>query len=80
MVTPVGNGAPRRECDSHVDSPVVGRNAKILWRTGKVVNVSGFTDKLGDCENISVVYAALAWDDPYTEETSILMVYNALYF
>ena len=46
----------------------------------KSVNVLGFTDKLGDCENIPVVHAVLAWDDPYTGETSILMVYNALYF
>ena len=68
------------ECDSYADSPVVGRNAKILWRIGKVIHVSDCTDELGDCENIPVVHAALTWDDPYAWETSILMMYNALYF
>ena len=35
------------ELDSHADSVVVGRMARILERTGKMVSVSGFTDKLG---------------------------------
>ena len=78
-VTPSGDAA-RTELDSHADSPVVGKYARIIWRTEKKVNVSGFTDELGDCVNIPVVHAAISYDDPYTGETSTLIVNNALYF
>ena len=77
LVTLSGD-APRTELNSHTDSPVVGRNARIIWHTGKKVNVSGFTDELGDCINIPVVHAAISYDDPYTGETSTLIVNNAL--
>ena len=66
LVAPGGNDALRTERDSYADSPVVGTNAKILWRSGKCVNLLGFIDKLGDYENIPVVYASLAYDDPCT--------------
>ena len=71
---------PRLELDSHADSPVIGRNAHILYETGKHVDVSGFTDTLGYCKTIPIVHAAIAYDCPSTGNTIIFKIYNALYF
>ena len=40
-------GTKGTELDSHADSPVVGKHCYILRSTGRKVNVSGFSDKLG---------------------------------
>ena len=61
-VTPSGDAA-RTELDSHADLPVVRKYARIIWKTEKKVNVSGFTDELGDCVNIPVVHAAISYDN-----------------
>ena len=71
---------PRLELDSHADSPVVGHNAHIMYDTGKCVDVSGFTDTLGYCKTIPIVHAAVAYDCPNRGTTTILKIYNALYF
>ena len=70
---------PRTELDSHADSPVVGRNVHILEDTGKTANVSGFTKDLGKCMSVPIVTAAVAYDNEYTGETSILIIHNALH-
>ena len=67
------------ELDSHADSPVVGKNSFILRRTGKQVNVSGFTDRLGSAIPVDVVDAAVAYDCNYTGNTYIMIIRNALY-
>ena len=79
LVTLSGD-VPRTELDSDANSPAVGKHAWIIWHTGKKVNVSGFTDELDDCVNIPVVHVAILYNDPYTGETSTLIVNNALYF
>ena len=40
------------ELDIHADSPVVGKCARVLHRTGRTVLVSGFTDKLGKPDQV----------------------------
>ena len=70
----------RTDLDSHADSPVVGRNVMILSYSGKTANVTGFTSDLGRCESVPIVKAAVAYDDEYSGETSILIIHNALYF
>jgi hypothetical protein len=70
---------PRTELDSHADSPVVGQNCKILHYTGKYVDVTGFTDTLGECKSIPVVHCAVAFDCTQTQRTHILLINNALY-
>ena len=67
------------ELDSHANSPVVGKHAKILSHTGKQVNVSGFTDKLGSAIPVNVVDAALVYDCEYTGRSYLLIIRNALY-
>ena len=67
------------ELDSHADSPVVGRHATILEYTGRTVNVRGFADELGKPLRVDVVNAALVYNCPYTGESYILHIRNALY-
>ena len=37
----------RKELDSHDDSPIVGKNAMILYKTEMTVNVNRFSDDFG---------------------------------
>ena len=67
------------ELDSHADSPVVGKHAIILNKTGKQVKVSGFTDKLGSAIPVDVVDAALMYDCSYTGRSYLMVIRNALY-
>ena len=67
------------ELDSHADSPVVGKHARILRRTGRRVKVSGFTDQLGDPIPVDVVDAAMIYDCEYTGASYIMVIRNALY-
>ena len=68
----------RTELDSHANMPVVGRHAYIVAETGRTVDVSPFTP---DYEAITVplVDAAIQYDSPYTGETYILIIRNALH-
>ena len=73
------DGSPRTELDSHADSPVVGSNVAIINYTGKYMNVSGFTENLGECKSIPVVDCAIAYDCTSHNKTHILRINNALY-
>ena len=73
------DGSPRTELDSHADSPVVGSNVAIINYTGKYMNVSGFTENLGECKSIPVVDCAIAYDCTHQNKTYILRINNALY-
>ena len=57
------------ELDSHADSPIVGRKAFLIRRTGKRVNLYGFTDRLGKPIPVDVVDTAVLYDCEYTGRT-----------
>ena len=65
--------------DSHTDSPVAGRVARVVRRTGRSVSVSGFTDKLGKAIRVPVVDAAVEYVCDKTGKTFIMLLRNALY-
>ena len=67
------------ELDSHADSPVVGSNCFIKRKTGKKVNVSGFSDELGKPMSVDVVDAVVAYDDPLEGDTYLSVIKNALH-
>ena len=50
------------ELDIHADSPIVGRNERIIETTRKTVLVSGFTSDLGKPLRVPVVNAVVAYD------------------
>ena len=67
------------ELDSHADSPVVGKHAHILRRTGNQVNVSGFTDRSGSTIPVDVVDATMTYDCAFSGRSYLMIIRNALY-
>lgn len=57
---------------------VVGKDAFVFEATGRTCNVTPFTKDLGIAENIPIVDAAIAYDEPMSGETYILLIRNAL--
>ena len=58
---------------------VLDRHAFIFEGTGRTCNVRPFSDDLGIASNIPIVDGAIAYDCPYSKQTFILIVRNALY-
>ena len=70
---------PCTELDSHANMVVLGRNSFIFESTGKTCNVKPFSEEIGVAEDVPIVDGAIAYDDPITGKTYILLVRNALY-
>ena len=70
---------PRIELDSHADLPVIGDNARILRHMNRFVQVSEFSDQLGNLSWIPVVQAAVMYDCQYTGKQYVIHINNALH-
>lgn len=70
---------PCTELDSHANMVVLGRNSFIFESTGKTCNVKPFSEEIGVAEDVPIVDGAIAYDDPISGKTYILLVRNALY-
>ena len=70
---------PQSELDSHSNMVILGRNAFIFEGSGQTYNVRQFADELGVASNIPIVDGAIAYGCPYSRQTFILIVRNALY-
>ncbi len=68
------------ELDSQANTCGVNDVARILEYSGQVVKVSGFANNMEVLQDIPIVKAALAFDDPETNETLIIILNQALYF
>eukprot|EP00980_Cylindrotheca_fusiformis_P003211 scaffold727_cov104-Cylindrotheca_fusiformis.AAC.1 len=68
------------ELDSHADTTTIGATGRIIYDTGEVISVKGFHERLPSLQDVKVVTAALAYDDPVTSQTYILFFHQALYF
>ena len=66
------------ELDSHADTTCVGSDLYILFKHNKSVQVSGFSESLGQIQNADVVTAACAYDNPTTGETNIIIIHQAI--
>ena len=69
----------RTELDYHANSPVVGKNGIILYKTEMTVNVTPFSDEFGMMLKVTVVHVAVAHDCPITSNSIIIIINNALY-
>jgi hypothetical protein len=69
----------RSELYSHADTCVVGSNALIVYDYKRPVNVTGFDPSKGSIKNLNIVSAALAYDDPATGRTLILILNQAIH-
>ena len=67
------------ELDSHADSAVVGRTARILERTGRKASVSGFTNSLGKALSVEIVHACVMYDCDKSGKSYLLIIRNALH-
>ena len=65
--------------DSHADSPVLGRGATVVRKTGRTVSVRGFSDELGQPISVPVVDGVITYECEYTGKVILLVVRNALH-
>ena len=68
------------ECDTNADTCCLGPNFVILEYTRRTADVYSYDKSAKPIENVPIVTAATAWDDPVTGETYILVVNEALYY
>ncbi len=73
------NNGCRAELDSHADTCAVNNIARIIEYTGGVAEVSGFSPSLETLTNIPIVKAAVAYNDPNTGLTTIVILNQVLY-
>ena len=65
------------ELDSHADTCAFGAHCLVLNDTGAQVSVDGFTTAVGTTAKVPIVTAAVAFDDPATLQTYILIFHQA---
>ena len=65
------------ELDSHADTSVVGSNVLVVHDHERYVDVYGYNSKSRH-KNITTVDAAVAYDDPWTGDTSVLLINQAI--
>ena len=69
----------RIELDSHADTVVLGSNCVVLHHTGKVCEVSPYTDEYDAITDVPVVRGATLWTDQHTNNEYILVFNEALW-
>jgi hypothetical protein len=68
------------DLDSHADQCTVGSNTLIVHNYEEPINVSGYNPNgPAVAEDLRTVLAALAYDNPVSGETVILLVHQAIY-
>ena len=69
---------PRTELDSHANMAVLGKNCFVFERTGRHCDVSAFSPNIATT-SLPIVDAVIVYDCPYSMQSYLLMVRNALY-
>ena len=69
----------RIELDSHADTIVLGSNCVILHHTGKVCEVSPYSDDYEAIKNVPVVCSAMLWTDTVDNQEYILIFNESLW-
>ena len=67
----------RTELDSHANMPVLGSECYIIAKTGKSATVQPYRPDYQPMD-VPIIHGAIQYDCPYTGESSILVVRNAL--
>ena len=68
------------ECDTNADTCCLGKNFVILEYTQRTADVYAYDKSIKPIENVPIVSAATAWDDPITGQTYIIVINEALYY
>ena len=66
------------ELDSHANMAVAGRDCTIIAKSGHHATVTPFSDDLPMMEQVEIGDVAIAYDDPYSLRTFLLVMRNAL--
>ena len=66
------------ELDSHANMAVAGSNCTIIQQSGHYANVTPFSSELPTMEKVKIGDVALAFDNPVTLKTYLLVMRNAL--
>lgn len=70
----------RAGIDTHADTCCFGKHCHILGTVhGKVVEAHPFSEQLGTIKNLPIVNACVAYDNPVTGETEILVAHNVIF-
>ncbi|GAX10696.1 hypothetical protein FisN_14Lu214 [Fistulifera solaris] len=70
----------RAELDLHCDTCSFGKDAVLVYDTGKTVLVEPFISSLGKVTKVPIGTVAVAYDYPMTLQTYILFFHQSLYF
>ena len=65
------------ELDSHANMAVAGSNCTIIQRSGHYANAMPFSSELSTMEKVKIGDVALAYDNPVTLKTYLLVMRNA---
>jgi hypothetical protein len=68
------------ELDMHADTCGVNHVARILEYHSQVAKVSSFSDTMEPLKDVPIAKAAIAYDNPNTGESIVLIINQALYF
>jgi hypothetical protein len=74
------NQRSRAEIDSRADTVCAGSTFRLLEESSQYCNVSGFHSDMKPMQNVPVATVATAYDDPVSQETYVLVFFEALYF
>ena len=74
------NKRARAEIDSRADTVCAGSTFRLLEETSQYCVVSGFHSSMESMQNVPVATVATAFDDPVSQETYVLVFFEALYF
>lgn len=68
------------ELDSHGDTSVIGNNCRVISYTDKTCQVAPYHPTYDAMQDIPIVQAGTAYDDPNTGETIILIINQGFFF
>jgi hypothetical protein len=66
--------------DSHADTSIIGNNCRVISYTDKTCQVMPYHPNYDSMQDIPIVQAGTAYDNPNTGETVILIINQGLYF
>jgi hypothetical protein len=72
--------AARCELDTRADTTCAGINCQPIYYTGQHCKAYGFHSDLTPIYNVPIATVAMAWSNPHTGESYIIIINKALYF
>ena len=80
-IDPPPNTTADNKCDTNADTCCLGKNFIVLNSTYRTADVYAYdTSRIQPIENVPIVTAATAFDDPETGDTFILIFNESLYY